>query len=103
MTKKPKQSLVDWVLESRANDLPRAASPKAEQDAKPVVPTHATDKLKPSPRYVRLNEWAVSQFSRVPHYNTLIRWVHDGKIQPQPKKIGRSWWVKPEAEHVGDD
>jgi hypothetical protein len=54
------------------------------------------------PRYITLNEWAASQFSRVPHYNTLIRWVHDGRIQPQPKKIGRAWQVRPNAEYVGD-
>lgn len=54
------------------------------------------------PRYITLNEWAASQFSRVPHYNTLIRWVHDGRIQPQPKKIGRAWQVRPNAEYVSD-
>lgn len=54
------------------------------------------------PRYITLNEWATSQFSKVPHYNTLIRWVHDGRIQPQPKKIGRAWQVRPNAEYVED-
>lgn len=54
------------------------------------------------PRYITLNEWAASQFSRVPHYNTLIKWVHDGRIQPQPKKIGRAWQVRPNAEYVCD-
>ncbi|WP_426117249.1 hypothetical protein [Massilia sp. PWRC2] len=28
--------------------------------------------------------------------------VHDGRIHPQPKKIGRQWWVAPYAEYVGD-
>lgn len=54
------------------------------------------------PRYITLNEWAATQFSRVPHYNTLIKWVHDGRIQPQPKKIGRAWQVRPNAEYVSD-
>jgi hypothetical protein len=54
------------------------------------------------PRYITLNEWAASQFSRVPHYNTLIKWVHDGRINPQPQKIGRVWQVRPNAEYVSD-
>lgn len=32
-------------------------------------------------------------FSKVPHTNTLLRWVHDGRIQPQPKKVGKAWQV----------
>lgn len=54
------------------------------------------------PRYVTLTEWAAAMFSKVPHNNTLLRWVHEGRIQPQPKKIGRAWRVKPSAEYVGD-
>ncbi len=53
-------------------------------------------------RYVTLAEWAASMFSKVPHTNTLLRWVHEGRIQPQPKKIGRAWRVRPNAEYVGD-
>lgn len=52
------------------------------------------------PRYVTLPEWAALMFSKVPHQNTLLRWVHEGRIQPQPKKIGRAWRVKPSAEYV---
>jgi hypothetical protein len=54
------------------------------------------------PRYITLQEWAKAMFSRVPHNNTLLRWVHDGRIQPQPKKIGRVWQVRPNAEYVAD-
>lgn len=54
------------------------------------------------PRYVTLAEWAELMFSKVPHTNTLLRWVHEGRIQPQPKKIGRAWRVKPNAEYVED-
>jgi hypothetical protein len=41
-------------------------------------------------------------FSKIPHENTLLRWVHDGRIQPQPKKIGKSWQVKRDAQYVAD-
>lgn len=54
------------------------------------------------PRYITLSEWAKEMFSKVPHNNTLLRWVHEGRIQPQPKKIGRCWRVKPEAEYRED-
>jgi hypothetical protein len=98
----PKQSLADWVRENRAESLRSAAPKKVVQKPTPVEPTAAASTSKPSPRYITLNEWAVSQFSRPPHYNTLIRWVHDGRIQPQPKKIGRAWQVRPHAEYVCD-
>lgn len=54
------------------------------------------------PRYITLAEWAALMFSKVPHTNTLLRWVREGRIQPQPKKIGRAWRVKPSAEYVED-
>lgn len=54
------------------------------------------------PRYITLHEWAESMFSKVPHANTLLRWVHDGRIHPQPEKIGRLWRVKRDAKYVND-
>jgi predicted site-specific integrase-resolvase len=53
-------------------------------------------------RYITLKEWAAMMFSKVPHENTLLRWVHDGRIQPQPRKIGRIWQVKRDAQYVSD-
>jgi hypothetical protein len=100
MTTKPKQSLADWVRQSAA-DLPRAAPEKRSQKLSPATPP-AVATPKPVTRYITLTEWAASQFSRPPHYNTLIRWVNEGRIQPQPKKIGRAWQVRPHAEYVCD-
>lgn len=54
------------------------------------------------PRYITLQEWAKATFSKVPHNNTLLRWVHDGRIQPQPRKIARIWQVSPKAEYTSD-
>lgn len=51
-------------------------------------------------RYITLKEWAETMFSKVPHTNTLLRWVHDGHIQPQPKKVGKAWQVKRDAQYV---
>jgi predicted site-specific integrase-resolvase len=53
-------------------------------------------------KYITLQEWAEAMFSKVPHYNTLLRWVHDGRIQPQPEKIGRCWQVKRDAVYMAD-
>lgn len=54
------------------------------------------------PRLITLQEWAAASFSKVPHNNTLLRWVHEGRIQPQPEKIGRIWRVKPAAVYKAD-
>jgi hypothetical protein len=56
-----------------------------------------------SPRYLTLQDWAAMLFGEnMPHTNTLLRWIHEGRIQPAPKKIGRRWWVTPSAEYVED-
>lgn len=51
-------------------------------------------------RYITLQEWAAMMFSKTPHNNTLLKWVHDGHIQPRPQKIGRKWQVKRDARYV---
>lgn len=51
-------------------------------------------------RYVTLKEWAALTLSKIPHQNTLLRWVHDGHIQPQPRKVGKAWQVKRDAQYV---
>lgn len=51
-------------------------------------------------RYVTLQEWAQITLSKVPHSNTLLRWVHHGHIQPPPRKIGKAWQVKRDAQYV---
>ena len=54
------------------------------------------------PKFQTVTEWAEVRFSTVPHKNTLLRWVHEGRIQPQPQKIGRRWYVTPNAEYRPD-
>ena len=51
-------------------------------------------------RYVTLKEWAQLMFSKTPHANTLLRWVHEGHIQPMPQKVGKQWQVKRDARYV---
>lgn len=54
-------------------------------------------------KLVRIRDWAKIVFGeKPPHPNTLHRWTHDGRIFPQPKKVGRNWYVNPNAEYRGD-
>lgn len=59
--------------------------------------------LERMPRLVPLAEWAKIVFGdHAPHPNTLHRWTHEGRIYPQPKKVGKNWFVSPQAEYRGD-
>ena len=74
------------------------STPREAKATEPGPPPKAA-----SPRYVTLDQWAVSMFGEhKPHFNTLRKWVNEGRIQPQPKKMGIRWWVVPAAEYVGD-
>lgn len=52
---------------------------------------------------VPIMDWAQSLFpTKTPHRNTLRRWTHEGRISPQPEKVGKNWFVSPHAEYHGD-
>jgi len=36
------------------------------------------------------------------HQNTILCWVHKGRIQPQPVKIGRFWYVQKDVAYIPD-
>jgi hypothetical protein len=90
---KPKESLVDWVVRTTPPEHLKPqyrAQPSAAQVAR-------------HPKYVPLGVWAQLMFGEhAPHVNTLRAWVRDGRIQPQPRKMGRQWFVKVDAEYVSD-
>lgn len=91
---KPRESLVEWMK--------RDDPPAAHKAARTAL---AHPKLAGStpPRLVPVTAWAATVFGEhAPHPNTLRRWVHDGRFYPPAKKIGRTWWVTPDAEYVGD-
>lgn len=55
------------------------------------------------PKLITLKNWAQMTFGEdSPHVNTLRRWVNDGRISPRPQKIGKTWFVKPNAEYKGN-
>ena len=50
----------------------------------------------------KLREWADSQFGECAPKSdeTLRRWVRDGKIFPRPRKIGRDYAVRSDAQYI---
>jgi predicted site-specific integrase-resolvase len=50
---------------------------------------------------IPVRTWAEAVFGeRVPHANTLLNWIKNGKISPVPKKVGRQYFCRPDAEYV---
>ena len=47
---------------------------------------------------IKLPVWAARHFDPPPAPRTVERWARFGRIHPQPVKIGRCWWVEPEAK-----
>lgn len=52
------------------------------------------------PKLIPLQHWAERTFDPPPHPDTLRRWCRQGRIHPRPKKIGRTYYLHPDAEHV---
>ena len=103
MPKKPpmtKGSLVDWLRSNRAEM-------QAKVPARPPPPSNSMHLLPEDtvalPRYLPLAVWGELLLGEhSPGENTLRRWVHDGRIQPQPVKIGKSWCVRKDAAYIPD-
>ena len=98
---KETESLVEWVLKNRAEmQLQKAVQAPA--------PPYGSMHLLPEdmiglPRYLPLTFWAALLLGEhAPHYNTLLRWVHDGRIYPQPIKVGGAWNVRKDAAYMPD-
>jgi predicted site-specific integrase-resolvase len=52
------------------------------------------------PKLVPIKQWARSIFGEnAPHQNTLQRWANNGNISPRATKVGKNWFVKPDAEY----
>jgi len=104
MPKKPvmlKESLVDWVLNNRAELQAKGAA------RTPAPPSYSMHLLPEDtvglPRYIPLEVWAhLLLGEHAPHINTLRRWVHDGRIYPQAVKIGKLWCVRKDAAYLPD-
>jgi len=53
-------------------------------------------------RKITLQAWAVRHYDPPPGIATLRAWARDGKIQPAPQKVGRTYYVHPDARHIDD-
>jgi predicted site-specific integrase-resolvase len=50
---------------------------------------------------IPLRTWAEAVFGEHrPHANTLLNWIKNGKIRPVPRKVGREYFCRPDAEYV---
>lgn len=96
---RPDGWLAEWVAKSQ-DATP--APPVRKQSPRPAPPPSAATS-KQSPRFVPIRVWAEMMFGEhAPHKNTLRNWINSGRIHPRPRKIGRSWYVQPDAEYVED-
>ncbi len=52
-------------------------------------------------KWMRLKEWVTTTYGdNPPHINTIRNWIRDGKISPPPRKHGRDYYFRPDAEYV---
>lgn len=50
---------------------------------------------------IPVRAWAEAMFGDLaPHANTLLNWIKNGKIRPVPRKVGRQYFCRPDAEYV---
>jgi predicted site-specific integrase-resolvase len=53
-------------------------------------------------RKITLTAWAAQEFDPPPAERTLRLWVKEGRIIPAPIKVGRTYYVQPDAKHQAE-
>lgn len=53
------------------------------------------------PRLLTLEEWAAATYETPPALFTLRKWAREQKINPAPKKHGRTYYVSQDARYMG--
>lgn len=51
---------------------------------------------------ITLPVWAARHYDPPPAKRTLLLWVSEGRIVPAPIKIGRAYYVDPDAQHIAE-
>ncbi len=51
---------------------------------------------------ITLSAWADRHYDPAPSMWTLRQWVRDGQIYPPAEKVGKSYYVEPEARRITD-
>lgn len=59
-------------------------------------------KLPVKPRKITLAAWAALHYDPAPSAWTLRQWVRDGQILPPAEKVGKSYYVEPDARRISD-
>lgn len=49
---------------------------------------------------ITLMAWAAAHYDPPPGRETLRRWARDCRIFPFPKKVGRTYYVDPDARYI---
>lgn len=53
---------------------------------------------------IDIREWAAARYSAPPSDWVLGKWRRNGEIYPPPEKVGRRWFVRPDAvRQTGND
>ncbi|PVX61293.1 excisionase [Paraburkholderia unamae] len=54
-----------------------------------------------SAQLIPVRTWAAQIFGEFsPHPNTLLNWIHNGRITPVPIKVGSRYFCQPTARYV---
>lgn len=54
------------------------------------------------PLYLNVEEWR-KRYSPPPHHQVVLRWIHQGLIQPPAIMVGRRWYIPKDAEYVNPE
>lgn len=55
------------------------------------------------PPKITLRTWAKRKWDPPPSARTLQRWVHNANIDPPPEKVGREYYVEPDAKYIDNN
>lgn len=55
--------------------------------------------MKPAPK-IPLRTWAARKWDPPPPEGTLRHWVRYAKIHPAPERVGRRYYVAPDAQYI---
>lgn len=51
---------------------------------------------------VTLEVWAKARYNPPPVARTLQRWARENQLCPPPVKLGRTYYIRPDAQHISE-
>jgi hypothetical protein len=58
--------------------------------------------MRPQPK-IKLTAWAARKWDPPPCKRTLINWTRNARIEPQPERVGHTYYVAPDAKYIDRD